>query len=55
MSVESTMSSLGLLTMITDYGAQLDWRFDVHAMQPESMTVTTSAVLILKSVPGASA
>jgi hypothetical protein len=55
MSSESTMSSLGLLTMITDYEAQLDWRFDVHNMQPESMTVTTSAVLPLKGVPGASA
>ena len=55
MSSESTMSSLGLLTMITDYEAQLDWSFDVHNMQPESMTVTTSAVLLLKGVPGAAA
>jgi hypothetical protein len=55
MSSESTMSSLGLLTMITDYEAHLDWRFDVHNMRPESMTVTTSAVLPLKGVPGASA
>jgi hypothetical protein len=55
MSSESTMSSLGLLTMITDYEAQLDWRFDLHSMLPESMTVTTSAVLPLRGVPGASA
>ncbi len=55
MSTESTMSSLGLLTMITDYQAQLDWRFDRHSLLPESMTVTTSAVLPLKCVPGASA
>jgi hypothetical protein len=55
LSLESTMSSLGLLTMIADYEAQLDWRFDVHSMQPESMIVTTSAVLFLKGVPGASA
>jgi hypothetical protein len=54
-SSESTMSSLGLLTMISDYEAQLDWRFDIHPTQPESMTVTTSAVLALKGVPGASA
>ncbi len=51
----STMSCLGLLTMISDYDAQLDWRFDIHPTQPESMTVTTSAVLPLKDVPGASA
>jgi hypothetical protein len=55
MSSESTMSSLGLLTMITDYEAQLDWRFDLLSMQPESVTVTTSAVLLLKGIPGASA
>jgi hypothetical protein len=54
-SSESTISSLGLLTMISDYEAQLDWRFDIHPTQPESMTVTTSAVLPLKDVPGASA
>jgi hypothetical protein len=54
-SSESAMSSLGLLTMISDYEAQLDWRFDIHPTQPESMTVTTSAVLPLKDVPGASA
>jgi hypothetical protein len=54
-SSESTMSSLGLLTMISDYEAQLDWRFDIHPTQPECITVTTSAVLPLKGVPGASA
>jgi hypothetical protein len=54
-SSESAMSSLGLLTMISDYEAQLDWRFDIHSTHPESMTVTTSAVLPLKGVPGASA
>jgi hypothetical protein len=54
-SSESTISSLGLLTMITDYDAQLDWRFDPHPTQSESMTVTTSAVLTLKNVSGASA
>ena len=54
-SSESTMSCLGLLTIISDYDAKLDWRFDTHPTQPESMTVTTSAVLPLKGVPGASA
>jgi hypothetical protein len=53
-SSESIMSGLGLLTMISDYDAQLDWRFDVHPTQSESVTVTTSAVLPLKDVPGAS-
>jgi hypothetical protein len=51
----STMSCLGLLTMISDYNAQLDWRFDAGPTQSESMTVTTSAVLPRKDVPGASA
>jgi hypothetical protein len=51
----STTSCLGLLTMISDYGAQLSWRFEVHPGQSEIMTVTTSAVLPLKNVPGASA
>jgi hypothetical protein len=54
-SSESTLSSLGLLTMISDYDAQLDWRFNVHPTHPESMTVSTSAVLPIKHVPGASA
>jgi hypothetical protein len=54
-SSESSLSSLGLLTMISDYEAQLDWRFDIHPTQTENMTVTTSAVLLLKGVPGASA
>jgi len=51
-SSESTTSCLGLLTMINDYGAQLGWRFEVHPAQSEMMTVTTSAALPLKSVPG---
>jgi len=52
---ESTVSCLGLLTMVSDYDAQLNWRFDVHPTQSESMTVTTSAVLSLRNIPGASA
>lgn len=54
-SNEAATSCLGLLTMINDYGAQLGWRFDAHPVQSEIVTVTTSAVLTLKSVPGASA
>ena len=55
MASDSTVSGLGLLTMISDYEVQLDWSFDVHPTESESMTVTTSAVLPLKGVPGASA
>jgi hypothetical protein len=54
-SSDSALSCLGLLTIIGDYDAKLDWRFDVHPTQSDSMTVTTSAVLPLKNVPGASA
>jgi len=53
--IESTTSGLGLLTMISDYGAQLGWRFDAHPAQGEVMTVTTNAVLPLKDVPGVAA
>jgi hypothetical protein len=51
---ESNLSCLGLLTMISDYDAKLAWRFDVHPVLPQSMTVTTSAVLPFKTVTGAS-
>ena len=54
-SSESVASCLGLLTMISDYGAQLGWHFEVHPAQARMMTVTTSAVLPLKDVPGAAA
>jgi hypothetical protein len=53
-STESSISCLGLLTMITDYDAQLAWHFDVHPVLLQSMTVTTSAVLPFTIVPGAS-
>jgi hypothetical protein len=53
-SSDLTMSCLGLLTIIGDYDAKLDWRFDVHPAQSESMTVTTSAFLPLRRVQGAS-
>jgi hypothetical protein len=54
-SSEASVSCLGLLTMITDYDAQLAWTFDVHPAQSTVMTVTTSAVLPIKHVPGVSA
>jgi hypothetical protein len=41
--------------MINDYGAQLGWRFEAHKEYSEVMTVTTSAILALKSLEGVSA
>ncbi len=49
---ESKQSCLGLLTIITDYRAQLGWKFEVHPTCPEIMTVSTSAVLPLKNLQG---
>jgi hypothetical protein len=54
-SNESTVSGLGLLTMMSDYDAQLGWRFDAHPVQTGMIIVTTSAVLPLKIVPGVAA
>jgi diguanylate cyclase (GGDEF)-like protein len=51
-SSEPAMSSLGLLTMISDYGAELGWRFDLHPLHTAMTTVTTSAVLTLNNSPG---
>ncbi len=48
---ESGTSCLGLLTMITDYGAKLGWRFEPHPAYPGTMTVTTSAFLPLQDLP----
>jgi hypothetical protein len=45
------MSGLGLLTMISDWGAEIGWRFEADPAQSEIVTVTTSAVLPLKSIP----
>ena len=45
-------SCLGLLTMITDYGAELGWRFESR-QQSAIQIVTTSAVLPLKTLPEA--
>jgi diguanylate cyclase (GGDEF)-like protein len=51
-SSEPGVSSLGLLTMISDYGAELGWRFDLHPLHTAMMMVTTSAVLTLNNSPG---
>jgi hypothetical protein len=51
---ESNKSCLGLLTIISDYRAQLGWRFEVHPTYPEIMTVSTSAVLPLENLLGLS-
>ncbi len=52
---DSTSSCVGLLTMITDYGAKLGWRFDVNSEESEMVTVTTSAVLPINDITGVSA
>jgi hypothetical protein len=49
---ESNVSCTGLLTMISDYHAQLGWRFEAQTEDSEVMTVTTSAVLPLKNLEG---
>jgi hypothetical protein len=51
---ESAKSCLGLLTIISDYGARLGWRFEVHPTHAEIMTVSTVAVLPLKNLSGVS-
>jgi hypothetical protein len=51
---EAEGSCVGLLTMIIDYDALMDWRFEIHPVQQESMIVTTSAVLLLDNILGAS-
>jgi hypothetical protein len=51
----STGSCLGLLTIVSDYGAALGWRFEAHAGYPGMMTVCTEAVLQIKDLAGVSA
>jgi hypothetical protein len=53
-SADSTQSCLGLLTMINDYRANLGWRFEAHDTYAKTMTVTTSAILSLSNLVGAS-
>jgi hypothetical protein len=52
---EASASSVGLLTMVTDYAARLDWRFEPHSPVPGCTTVTTVAILPLKDGTGVSA
>jgi hypothetical protein len=52
---EGKESCLGLLTMISDYGAELSWRFEVYPASTRLMTVTTSAILPLRNLTGVSA
>ena len=54
-SDESTVSCLGIMTMIADYDAQLDWTFEVQPTPPGGCLVTTSAVLLLNAIAGVSA
>jgi hypothetical protein len=49
---EPTRSGLGLLTMITDYGAELGWLFEADPTNAEVMTVTTKAILPFKALSG---
>jgi hypothetical protein len=50
--IESKTSCLGLLTMITDYSAEMGWRFDTPSETSGTMVVTTSAVLSLRNFGG---
>jgi hypothetical protein len=54
-SDDAAASGLGLLTMISDYDAQLGWRFDAHPVQSELMTVTTKAVVSLQQLEAGAA
>ena len=55
-SLESSdASSVGLLTMMSDYGAELGWCFDSESTETNSVTVTTRAMLSLKNILGVSA
>ena len=44
-------SGLGLLTMVSDYAAELGWCFETHTDDCEAITVTTNANFALKSLP----
>ncbi len=42
-----TVSGLGLLTMLSDYSAQIGWKFQTVQKYPEVITVTTMVQLIV--------
>jgi hypothetical protein len=52
---ESAESCMGLLTMMNDYGARLEWSFEADPVYGGAMTVTTSAVLAFTSATGVTA
>jgi hypothetical protein len=51
-SAAGNSSCLGLLTMVTDYGAELGWQFEEGRAEQESTLVTTSALLSLNKIVG---
>jgi diguanylate cyclase (GGDEF)-like protein len=55
MGGETTSSGLGILTMMSDWGAQVGWCFETHPLKSEVATVTTSAILPLTDGLGAPA
>lgn len=44
---EAEESGLGLLTMLTDYGAKLGWKFEPLPQQPTEVAVTTMVQLAI--------
>ena len=54
-TTDSSRSCLGLLTMMSDYRAQLGWRFETHPEFTNKMIVRTTAVLPLKTLGSVSA
>lgn len=55
LSDDSDSSGLGLLTMVTDHGAKLGWKFESDPTGVNGNTVTTSAVLSLAKIFGSGA
>jgi hypothetical protein len=44
---DSSVSGLGLLTMINDYQAKLGWKFEAIQNKPEAIAVTTMVQLLV--------
>jgi hypothetical protein len=42
---ENNESGLGLLTMLTDYGVKLGWKFEILPQKPKEVSVTTMVQL----------
>ena len=45
---ENEESSLGLLTMLTDYGVKLGWKFELLPQKPTEVAVTTMVQLAIQ-------